>query len=386
MYVILGVVLGLVLGGGGEQCATAPRRARRSAALIGIVAQRMLAPRAAPADDRFEQAERRIDHIYRALEHIHYRLEEIERRVGSAPRPMADDEAGRRPQPVAVCRRARLVPPSAPRAAGTGGHAACGNDRVSGRRTCRRSRNVRRRPARRAPAAAAAARERAGRVAALAVRRQHDGARGRRRALLRRRVPRQVRDRDVHRADRAAPRRHRARRHRPARPRLAPAACARRATASRLQGGGVGVLYLTVFAAFRLYGVLPAPLAFALLLGLVAASGVLAVRQESLALAMLGAAGGFLAPVLASTGQGSHVDAVRLLRAAERRHPRHRLDARVAAAQSPRLRVHLRDRGAVGRALLPAGALRHHRAVPRPVLPDVRGDRGALRDAPVASN
>jgi len=74
-----------------------------------------------------------------------------------------------------------------------------------------------------------------------------------------------------------------------------------------MQGGGIGVLYLTVFAALRLYALLPPTVAFALLLGVVAASVILAVRQDALSLAMLAVAGGFLAPILASTGQGSHV-------------------------------------------------------------------------------
>ena len=74
-----------------------------------------------------------------------------------------------------------------------------------------------------------------------------------------------------------------------------------------LQGGAVGLLYLTIFAAFRLYSLLPAPLTFALLLTVVAFSGVLAVVQNALSLAAIGATGGFLAPILASTGGGSHV-------------------------------------------------------------------------------
>lgn len=74
-----------------------------------------------------------------------------------------------------------------------------------------------------------------------------------------------------------------------------------------LQGGAVGLLYLTIFAAFRLYALLPAPLTFGLLLTVVTFSGVLAVLQDSLALAAIGTSGGFLAPILASTGGGSHV-------------------------------------------------------------------------------
>lgn len=74
-----------------------------------------------------------------------------------------------------------------------------------------------------------------------------------------------------------------------------------------LQGGGIALLYLTVFGAFRLYQLLPAPLAFAFLAVIGVASAVLAIKQHTQALAVLGVAGGFLAPVLASTGEGSHV-------------------------------------------------------------------------------
>jgi uncharacterized membrane protein len=74
-----------------------------------------------------------------------------------------------------------------------------------------------------------------------------------------------------------------------------------------LQGGGIGVLYLTVFSALRLFGVLPPVAALVLLTLLAVLSALLALLQNSAALAMLGAGGGFLAPVLASTGGGSHV-------------------------------------------------------------------------------
>ncbi|KAA3650352.1 MAG: DUF2339 domain-containing protein [Proteobacteria bacterium] len=74
-----------------------------------------------------------------------------------------------------------------------------------------------------------------------------------------------------------------------------------------LQGGGVGVLYLTVFAAMRLYQMIPPSLGFALLLAVVVFAAALAVLQNAQALAVIGIAGGFMAPILASTGQGSHV-------------------------------------------------------------------------------
>lgn len=74
-----------------------------------------------------------------------------------------------------------------------------------------------------------------------------------------------------------------------------------------MQGGAVGVLYLTVFAAAKYYTLVPPGLAFAVMLALVVLSGALAVLQDAKALAVFGAAGGFLAPILTSTGGGSHV-------------------------------------------------------------------------------
>ncbi len=78
-----------------------------------------------------------------------------------------------------------------------------------------------------------------------------------------------------------------------------------RGYALTVQGGGLVVLYLTIFAGLRLYPVLPAPLAFALLVVLAAISAWLAVAQNALALALLAFGGAFAAPLLASTGQGN---------------------------------------------------------------------------------
>lgn len=74
-----------------------------------------------------------------------------------------------------------------------------------------------------------------------------------------------------------------------------------------LQGGATGILYLTVFGAFRLWQMLPMTLAFALLVVICAASVGLAVLQKALSLAMLASLGGYLAPLLLSTGGGSFV-------------------------------------------------------------------------------
>lgn len=74
-----------------------------------------------------------------------------------------------------------------------------------------------------------------------------------------------------------------------------------------LQGGAIGVLLLIVFAAFKLYALLPAAPAFALSVLLVAACGALAVTQNALPLAVLGILAGFLAPIWLSDGRGNHV-------------------------------------------------------------------------------
>jgi len=80
-----------------------------------------------------------------------------------------------------------------------------------------------------------------------------------------------------------------------------------RVYALSLQGGGAGLLFLTIFAALRIWQLLPPGLAFVLLVALTAFTCVLAVLQSAQTLAVLGVVGAFLAPVLTSTGAGSHV-------------------------------------------------------------------------------
>jgi uncharacterized membrane protein len=81
----------------------------------------------------------------------------------------------------------------------------------------------------------------------------------------------------------------------------------RRGYALALQGGGVGILYLTTFTAQRIYGVLPPGAAFTLLALVALLSAALAILQDSMAFAVLGATGGYLAPVLAANPHGDHV-------------------------------------------------------------------------------
>jgi uncharacterized membrane protein len=74
-----------------------------------------------------------------------------------------------------------------------------------------------------------------------------------------------------------------------------------------LQGGGIAILYLSVFAAFRLYALVPSSAAFILLVLTAALGAAIAILQNAQSLAILALLGGFFAPVLATTGEGSHV-------------------------------------------------------------------------------
>ena len=74
-----------------------------------------------------------------------------------------------------------------------------------------------------------------------------------------------------------------------------------------LQGGAIGVLLLTVFAAYKVYDLLGAAPAFIASVVLVAGLCVLAVMQNSRTLAVLGILAGFMAPLWLSTGSGNHV-------------------------------------------------------------------------------
>ncbi len=71
-----------------------------------------------------------------------------------------------------------------------------------------------------------------------------------------------------------------------------------------LQGAGAGILYLTVFAAFRFYDVLPATAALTLLALVAVLTVGLALRNDSQPLAGLAIAGGFLAPFLVDAQNG----------------------------------------------------------------------------------
>jgi uncharacterized membrane protein len=74
-----------------------------------------------------------------------------------------------------------------------------------------------------------------------------------------------------------------------------------------LQGAGVGILYMVVYGAFQLYGLISPFAAFTLMVAIALFSVVLAVRQNAQSFAVFAVTGGFLAPILASTGNGNYL-------------------------------------------------------------------------------
>ena len=73
--------------------------------------------------------------------------------------------------------------------------------------------------------------------------------------------------------------------------------------AQAVTGGGVAILYLTVWASFALYGMVSDPVAFALLVGVTTLAAGLALRHDSVALAVLATLGGFLNPIVVGRGR-----------------------------------------------------------------------------------
>lgn len=74
-----------------------------------------------------------------------------------------------------------------------------------------------------------------------------------------------------------------------------------------VQGGGIGIIYLTLFAAFSYYQLLSSLVTFVLMLSLIGVTAYLAILQDARSMAILALVAGFLAPVLISTGQGNYI-------------------------------------------------------------------------------
>jgi hypothetical protein len=77
--------------------------------------------------------------------------------------------------------------------------------------------------------------------------------------------------------------------------------------ASGLAGAGNGVLFVAVYFGHQHYEILPGFVAFALYVALTAAVVVQSLRYDVLGLAVWGLLGGYLAPLLASSGDGNPV-------------------------------------------------------------------------------
>ena len=70
-----------------------------------------------------------------------------------------------------------------------------------------------------------------------------------------------------------------------------------------LSGGGLAVLYLALYAAFALYHLIPVLLATAGMLAVTSTGMTLSIRYSAYSLAAIALLGGFLTPVMLSTGQ-----------------------------------------------------------------------------------
>jgi uncharacterized membrane protein len=74
-----------------------------------------------------------------------------------------------------------------------------------------------------------------------------------------------------------------------------------------LKAVGIGALYLSLWAAFQVYSLIPSSVAFVMMLAVTAATAVMAWTQDAPLLAAFALTGGFTTPLLLSTGQNREV-------------------------------------------------------------------------------
>ena len=79
----------------------------------------------------------------------------------------------------------------------------------------------------------------------------------------------------------------------------------RRSFSQVILGGGIGTFYITGFAAFQLYALVPYTLVFAFMVVVTLLAFALSIRQKRAALAAIGAAGSFGTPFLLYDGSGT---------------------------------------------------------------------------------
>lgn len=74
-----------------------------------------------------------------------------------------------------------------------------------------------------------------------------------------------------------------------------------------LKAVGVGVLYLSLWAAFQVYGLIPSAVAFLAMAMVTASTAALSIKQDAEILAAVALTGGFATPLLLSTGQNREI-------------------------------------------------------------------------------
>ena len=74
-----------------------------------------------------------------------------------------------------------------------------------------------------------------------------------------------------------------------------------------LIGGGIAILYFATFAAFQIYHLMPQFFAFVVMIIITTLAGMLSLVYDTKWLAVLGLIGGFLTPVILSTGQDNQL-------------------------------------------------------------------------------
>jgi uncharacterized membrane protein len=74
-----------------------------------------------------------------------------------------------------------------------------------------------------------------------------------------------------------------------------------------LKAVGIGTLYLSLWAAFQLYSLIPSSAAFVMMLAVTASTAAMALAQDAQLLAAFALTGGFATPLLLSTGQNREV-------------------------------------------------------------------------------
>lgn len=78
--------------------------------------------------------------------------------------------------------------------------------------------------------------------------------------------------------------------------------------ASVLTGGGIAILYFSIYASYDFYKLVPQPVAFVFMLAVTVLAIGLAFKYESAPLAVLGVAGAYLSPVLLHSGRDQQIN------------------------------------------------------------------------------